>query len=464
MKRVLTFDYGATSGRAILCTYNNGKIDVKELHRFENNPVEVNGILYWDVLRLFHELKTGIIKAKLSGGFDCIGIDTWGVDFALIDGDGNMLANPVHYRDKGTDNMMEEVFKIVPREEIYEKTGIQFMQFNTIFQLMHLKNYRPELYGRAKKFIMMPDLLSYFLTGKQYCERTIASTSQLVDPRTGEWCYELIDKLGLKRDIFPEIIEGGTIIGNLSDAICTELNVQAVPVCAVCGHDTASAVVSVPTTETAPAYISCGTWSLLGTELSSPIFTDEGYTNELGYKKSVRYLKNIMGLWIINECKRTWDKEGQVYPYSKIAEMAEKEKGNQFIFDVNDDDFIYPGNMPKAVCNWFIKRGKPAPEGIWQIARSIYDSIAHFYNIALTRLFDITGKKSALYLIGGGCNAEILCQLTATACNIKVYAGPSEATVYGNAAVQLLALGEIKDLASARAVIRASVDLKEYNP
>ena len=247
-KRVLALDFGATSGRAMLCSFDGNKIDIEELHRFDNSPVQINGVLYWDILRLYHELKTGIVKAKLKGGFDSIGIDTWGVDFALIDENGKMLSNPVHYRDRRTERMQEEVFKIVPKDEIYATTGIQFLDFNTIYQLMYVKKYCPQDYERADKFIMVPDLFAYFLTGAKVCERTIASTGQLVDPRTGDWAWGLIDKLGLKRSLFPEIVDSGSTYGMLSREVCEELQVEPVPVIAVCCHDTASAVVSVPST------------------------------------------------------------------------------------------------------------------------------------------------------------------------------------------------------------------------
>ncbi len=463
-KRVLALDYGATSGRAMLCKYDGSKIEIEELHRFDNSPVTVGGVLYWDVLRLYHELKTGIVKAKLAGGFDSIGIDTWGVDFALVDKNGKMLGNPVHYRDHRTEHMQEEVFRTVSKEEIYEATGIQFLDFNTIYQLMYLKNHCPDEYERADKFIMMPDLFAYFLTGKVGCERTIASTGQLVDPRTGDWAWKLIDKLGLRRSLFPKIMDSGSTYGNLSPEICEELGVDPVPVIAVCGHDTASAVVSVPSQEKNFEYISCGTWSLLGTELDKPLFTSLDYTNEIGHDRTIRYLKNIMGLWIINESKRTWDKQGISLSYAEIAALAEKEEGGKFLFDVNADEFMYTGDMPEKVRRWFISRGKPAPEGVGQIARSIYDSLADYYRVATEGLVKLTGPKSAVHMIGGGINATLLCRLTAEATGLPVYAGPSEATVMGNAAVQLIALGALKNLGDARKVIANSVALKEYLP
>lgn len=463
-KRVLSIDFGATSGRAMLCTFDGNKIEMQELHRFDNSPVAIAGVLYWDILRLFHELKTGIVKAKLSGGFDSIGIDTWGVDFGLLDKDGKLLSNPVHYRDRRTEHMQEEIQQTVKKDEIYSATGIQFKDFNTINQLMYVKNHCHEEYERADKFLMIPDLFAYFLTGTKVCERTVASTSQLVDPHTGDWAWKLIDKLGLKRSMFPEIVDSGYTYGNLSPEICEELQVESVPVIAVCCHDTASAVVSVPSEEKNFEYISCGTWSLLGTELDKPLFDSYDYTNEIGYNRTIRYLQNIMGLWIINESKRTWDKQGNVMSYGEIAALAENEEGGKFIFDVNDDEFMYPGNMPEKVRNWFISRGKPAPEGVGQIARSIYDSIADCYRVATEGLIKLTGKKSAIHMIGGGINATLLCKLTANATKLPVYAGPGEATVMGNTAVQLITLKAIKNLGEARKIIKNCVELKEYKP
>lgn len=467
--RVLCFDYGASSGRAMLCAYENGKINLEEIHRFDNTPVNLNGTLYWDFLRLFQEMKTGIIKAKLAGGFDSVGIDTWGVDFGCIDACGNLISNPVHYRDKRTDGIMEEVFKIIPKEKIYDITGVQFLQFNTIYQLFYMSRFEKETLEKTAKIVMIPDLFAYYLTGTIACERTIASTSQLLAANTSDWDKVLLEKLGLNASLFPKIIDSGSCYGNLNKTICNELDCDPVPVYAVCCHDTASAVLSVPTVSDNPAYISCGTWSLLGTELEKPLITKSGfaaqYTNEIGYGKSVRYLKNIMGLWIINECRRDFMKSGINVGYSEIANLASRCEGKKYIIDVDDKVFLKPDDMPKKIVDYCKRKYGSSPETVGEIARCVYDSLSVKYAESLKKLSELTGKKfDTLYMIGGGCNAELLCRLTADECKIRVSAGPSEATVIGNAAAQFLATKQIKDVKTAREIISKSFDLKQYFP
>lgn len=308
MKKVLAFDFGASSGRAILGTFDGEKISLEEIHRFSNDPVMLGGTFYWDVLRLFHEIKQGMLKAKQKGGFDCVGIDTWGVDFGLLDKEGKLLENPVHYRDRRNNGMIEKSEEFISKDRLYELTGIQFMEFNTAFQLLSLKLNRPELLERASSLLFMPDLLSYFLTGKKVSEYSIATTSQLVDIRERCWSQEVISALGLPQGIFENIVKTGTVIGKLSPEICEELGLEPVEVIAVAGHDTQSAVTAVPSVEKDFAFISCGTWSLFGTELDTPIVNrksrDFNVTNEGGYDYSTAFLKNICGLWLIQESRR----------------------------------------------------------------------------------------------------------------------------------------------------------------
>ncbi len=466
---VLCFDFGATSARGMLCTLSGGKIELNEVHRFDNTPVKKDGTLYWDLPTLFSEMKTGIKKAAAAGGFDSIGIDTWGVDFALLDENNNIIEMPVHYRDARTDGIPEEVFEKVGKQYIYDKTGIQFMQFNTVFQLYYLKTRKPELLARAEKFIMMPDLFAFLLTGNVTCEKSIASTSQMLNAKSGEWDKELIQKVGLDISLFPEIVKSGTINGYVKAELCRELGIKSVPVYNVCGHDTASAVAAVPTNKQFPAYISCGTWSLLGTELNSPILTsesfDKNYTNESGYNDTIRYLKNIMGLWIINECRRNWRDGGTSLSYAEIMELARKEEKNRFLIDVDDELFLKPERMPEKIAEYLAAHNQGKPETIAQTARCVYDSLAKKYSEEIAKLEILTGKKfDCLHIIGGGCNADLLCSMAATACGIPVYAGPSEATVLGNAAVQFIAGGYLKNIAEARQAISISSDIKVYNP
>ena len=307
MKRVLSFDYGASSGRAIIFTHDGDKITAEEIYRFDNIPVKKDGTLYWNFDLLVGALREGIAIAAAKGGFDSVGIDTWGVDFGLLDENGELIDSPVHYRDARTDDIPDEVFDVIPKNELYSLTGVQIQPYNTIFQLYYVKKHRPDLYEKAAKVLLMPDLLAYFLTGKIAAERTIASTTGLTDAVTKDWSDDIIGRLGFKRSLFPDIVESGTSYGNLKPEIAEKYGIPSVPVIAVCCHDTASAIFSVPATGH-PLYLSCGTWSLLGTLTDTPVVTEAGFkanfTNETGYGKTTRYLKNIMGLWIINECRR----------------------------------------------------------------------------------------------------------------------------------------------------------------
>lgn len=468
-KKILAFDFGASSGRAMLASYNNGRIEMEELHRFSNDPVKINGVLYWDVLRLFFEIKQSITKAVNSGGFDAIGIDTWGVDFGLLDNDGNLLQNPVHYRDSRTDDIMEEAVKVVPKKEIYSRTGIQFMRFNTLFQLYYLKKYKPEILERTDKMLFMPDLFAYFLTGIKKAEYTIASTSQMLDAKTGNWDTELLNKFGIPLNILPEIIQPGTFYGSLLPSICEELNCKSVPVIAVCTHDTGSAVAAVPAQEDDFIYISCGTWSLFGTESKKPVINDKAYelqiTNEGGCNNTIRFLKNIMGLWIIQESKRQWAREGADYSFSEIMEQAKKVPRGKFFIDCDYHEFDKPGNMPKKIQEYCRSNNLPVPETVGETAMCIYESLAEKYKNTLDMITCVTGKKyNSINLIGGGANADLLCRLTADKCGLKVSAGPTEATVIGNLALQLIALKEIKGISEARRIIAESFDFKEYLP
>lgn len=469
MKTVLAFDLGASSGRAILANMENGKITLNEVHRFENNGVRVCGTLYWDVLYLFDQIKRGITAAKLAGGFDSIGIDTWGVDFGLIGADGQLLANPVHYRDERTANIMEQAFSVVDADEMYARTGIQFMPFNTIFQLFYLQKNKPELLKQADKLLFMPDLLGYFLTGEKKSEYTIASTSQMLDAKARNWDFNLLKKLDIPTDILCDIIQPGEVYGMLSEEICQELGVPSVPVIAVGAHDTASAVASVPTQEDDFVYVSCGTWSLFGTELADVNLSPEGaelqYTNEGGVENTIRYLTNIMGLWLIQESRRTWLKQGQTVSYNDLEHAALAATPFQNYIDPDNALFAPPGDMPKRVQDFCRETGQTVPETQGDVMRCIYQSLALKYRYSFDKLKTLTGKDfSRIHIVGGGTKDPLLCQMTADACNVPVLAGPIEATALGNVAVQLMAAGALPNIKQARSVIFDSFDLKEYQP
>ena len=467
-QRVLAFDFGASSGRAIIGEFDGTKIELNEVHRFSNDPVFVNGTMYWDILRLFHEIKQGIIKANLAGGFESIGIDTWGVDFGLIDSEGRLLENPVHYRDARNDTNIDELLKTMSLEELYGMTGIQIIQFNTVLQLLHLARNRKDLLERTDRMLFIPDLFNYFLTGEKAAEYTIASTGALLDADR-QWHKELLEKLSIPSEILCDLVKPGTEIGALSDAICSELGVPSSKVIAVASHDTASAVVSVPSLEKDFVFISCGTWSLMGTELDAPIMDKKSQefniTNEGGYDDTIRYLKNIMGLWLIQETRRQLIRQGQEMSYAELEQEALKVKPFQCFVDPDAPEFMKPGHIIDDVKEFCRKTGQHVPETIGEVMRCIYESLAMKYRYVFEFLHESSGKDyKQINVVGGGTKDGFLCQLCANACNTKVVAGPIEATAMGNIAVQLMSLGYIKNLQDARQVIINSFPVKEFLP
>ncbi|MBQ5761474.1 MAG: rhamnulokinase [Clostridia bacterium] len=471
--KILAFDYGASSGRAIVGTYENKILSLKEVHRFASDPVYMNDVFTWDFLRLFLELKRGILKAYQGGDSDIasIGIDTWGVDFGLLSKDGQLLGNPIHYRDSRTDGMIEKACLRVPAEKIYEITGIAFQKFNTLYQLLALNEADSVLLKDADCLLFIPDLFNYFLTGEKKCEYTITSTAQLYDPVKGDWAYDLIKEVCPKvnTDIFPEVIPAGTKVGNLSESICNELGVKSIPVIGVAEHDTGSAVVSVPFYDTKSAYLSSGTWSLLGVELEKPIINETtrtlNYTNEGGINNTVRLLKNIMGLWIQQECKRHWEKLGETVSFNELDEACDKAAPFSAVIDVDDATFFEPNNMPIKIQDYCRRTNQKVPETKGEILRLVMEGLALKYREAIEGLEKIVGYKiPALHIVGGGCKNKVLSQFTANAINRPVYAGPIEATAVGNLVTQLIAMGEIKDLAEARDVVRNSFPIEEYVP
>lgn len=470
-KRVLAFDFGASSGRAMLAEYDkeNKKINMTEIHRFPNIPVTQNGTMYWDVLRLLNEMKQGIILATKHGKIDAIGIDTWGVDFGMLDKDGQLLANPVHYRDRRTEGMLEEVYEnVMPKDEIYQRTGTQSLRINTIYQLYYLYTYKKEIMKNVDKILLMPDLFAYFLTGKMRTEITEASTTNLLNPRTLEWDMELIEKLSVNKDIFADFIRPGEFYGELSDEICAELECDKIPVVAVATHDTASAVVSADTNENT-AYISCGTWSLFGTEMQKPVITKNSMeyciTNEIGYNGSVRFLKNIIGLWIVQQSKRHWEMSGEKLDYTILGNEARAVAPFQSFIDCDAPEFELGENLPDKIAKYCERTGQKVPSCRGETVQCIYQSLAMKYKSTIKMLEDVTGMNiTRINMVGGGIQDRSLCQNTANATGCKVIAGPVEATVMGNIAVQLIALGEIENLEQAREIIANSADYAYYEP
>ncbi|MGI6239461.1 MAG: rhamnulokinase, partial [Christensenellales bacterium] len=469
--RFLGYDFGASSGRAMLGVYDGARIELSEIHRFSNDPVELNGRFVWDVQRLFFEMKQALLKVSREGiELDAIGIDTWGVDFGLLDKNGNLAGIPVHYRDKMTDGMMEKAFEVVSKEKIFEATGLAFNQFNTLFQLYAMKEAGEPALEIAEDLLFIPDLMAYFLTGVKGTEYTVASTSQMIDPVTRDWAGDMIDAFGIPRRILGEITPAGTLRGTLLPEIAKECGVGEIPVIAVAGHDTASAVAAVPASNERFAYLSSGTWSLLGAELDRPL-TDKSvmeanYTNEGGICGTIRLLKNIMGLWIIQECKREWDRRGEVYGFDELVKMADQAPAFQAVLNVDDPAFLAPGDMPARVQEYCRKTGQRVPEGAGEISRVVYESLALMYRWGIEALERdmLKQKVEVLHIVGGGSKNEMLNVFTANAINRPVIAGPSEGTVIGNLLVQAMAVADIRDLKDLRRVVANSFPTQTYLP
>ena len=467
--RALAFDFGASSGRAILGTFDGETIRIEEVHRFSNDPVAIRGTLYWDVLRQYYEIKQGLLKAKQHGGFDTVAVDTWGVDFGLLDECGYLLDNPVHYRDQRTKGLVEESFKSIPQEEFYQLTGIQLMELNTVFQLMALKRQRPALLERAKTLLFMPDLFNYLLTGKKQTEFTIASTSQLLDAQTGGWSEEVLLRLGIPKNILTPIVLPGKPVGPLEQSICEELGLPPAQVVTVASHDTQSAVAAVPTQEKDFLFISCGTWSLFGTELEAPLINEASaamnITNERGVEGTTTFLKNIIGLWLIQESRRQWQREGQDYSFAQLEKLALAAKPFQCFIDPDAPEFVPQGDLPGRVREFCEKTGQYVPQTVGEVMRCIYESLALKYRLTFEAIRNCTGKAyRQIHVLGGGTKDGLLCQMTANSCGVPVLAGPIEATVLGNLAVQFIASGAIESIRQARKIIAQSETVTPYAP
>ena len=470
--KVLAFDFGASSGRALLFTFDGEKISMEEMHRFSNDPVMVSGTYRWDTMRLFFEIKQGILNTINNGhkDFEAIGIDTWGVDYGLLDKNGQLIANPYHYRDTRTNGMIEEADKMIGKKYIFDRTGIQFNFFNTIFQLLSMTKNDDPLLKIADKLLFTPDLFNYFLTGEKKNEYTISSTSQLLNPYTKEWDDELIEKIGIDKNLFCDIIKPGEVVGMLTDDICEELGCPKVPVIAVGSHDTASAVASVPATGGYDyAYISTGTWALLGVESDEPVISEKSFeydfTNEGGVENKIRFLKNIMGLWIIQESRRQWKREGKDFSFNDLEQAAWKAEPFQSFINPDDEAFAGPGNMPKRIREYCEKTGQKVPENEGEIIRCAAQSIAMKCAYAVKGMEDTLGKNlDVIHMVGGGIKDTMVCTLISCATGKKVVAGPVEATGTGNALMQLMALGKLSSLEEARKVVTKSFDTKEYLP
>lgn len=463
MNYYLAVDIGASSGRHILSHMENGKIVLEEVYRFENGMVKKNGHLVWDSDRLFSEIVKGISMCKEIGKIPkSVGIDTWGVDFALLDKDGKKIGETVGYRDSRTEGMDHKVYEFISEEALYARTGIQKQPFNTIYQLMALKEKEPEILAKSEVMLMMPDYFHYLLTGKISAEYTNASTTQLLNPVTKAWDFELIDILGFPKKIFPKIALPGTNIGKLKDEIADKVGFSC-DVVIPATHDTGAAVMAVPATSEDVLYISSGTWSLMGTELTEANCSAESkkynFTNEGGYDYRFRYLKNIMGMWMINNARK--ELAGNM-SFDEICKGAAKETISSTV-DVDNARFLAPENMSDEVRMFCKETGQKVPEGIFEVAAVIYNSLAKCYANTVDGIERITGKKfGCINIVGGGANAAYLNEITAKACKRPVIAGPTEATAIGNIVAQMIASGELKNLSEARKCVGESFEVKEF--
>ncbi|GLV56086.1 L-fuculose kinase [Dictyobacter sp. S3.2.2.5] len=471
MVKALAFDLGASSGRAVVGQLDADKLTIIDTHRFPNEPVHVLQHMHWDILRLLHEIKQGLIQTRLQGHTDIesMGIDTWGVDFGLLNAQGELLGNPYHYRDGHTSSIMEQVFQQIPQAEIFQRTGIQFISFNTIYQLAALQSSSSLLLGQAETLLLIPELLRYFLTGQRLSEWTIASTTQLCSPITRNWDMDLLQKLDIPTQLFQSPVSPGTLAGTLLPAISSEVGLPSLQVVAVAEHDTASAVVAVPATTSDFAYLSSGTWSLLGTEISSPILSAQALqanvTNEGGINQTIRLLKNVTGLWLLQECRRIWKNEGLQFTFADEEKLTADAPAFRSFINPDHPMFMSPAHMPRQIQAYCQQTEQQVPQTAGEIIRCILESLALRYRYVLELIENLVQKRfSGLHVVGGGSQNTLLCQYTANALGRTVWAGPVEATAIGNLLVQYIALGHLVNLQQARFLVRQSFPIHTYEP
>ena len=469
-QQFLAFDLGAESGRAVLGHFDGARLNLEELHRFPNGGVRVLDSLHWDVLRLWNDIKAVLsMCAQRNTDLSGIGIDTWGVDFGLLSKDDVLLGLPYHYRDSRTDGMVQEALRRLPQATIFARSGCQFLQINTLYQLLSMAVHRSPILDAAETFLMIPDLFNFWLTGRKVCEFTNATTTQFYDPRKKDWSTEICTALNLPSEILPEVVQPGTQLGALLPSVAAETGLSEIPVIAPACHDTGSAVAAVPAQKDNWAYISSGTWSLMGIEVPEPIVTDQAlalnFTNEGGVEDTFRFLKNIMGLWLVQECRRTWAQAGDEMSYAQITELAEGAQPFGALIDPDDDMFLPPGDMPSRIINYCKYTGQTPPSDAGGILRCALESLALKYRWVLEKLEVIHGRAiEVIHIVGGGAQNQTLCQFTADATGTPVIAGPIEATAIGNIAAQAIACGLIGSISEAREIIHRSFNVITYEP
>jgi rhamnulokinase len=469
-RNYLAIDMGAESGRAVVASLDDNRMALSEVHRFGNGPVPLNDGLHWDVLRLWSEIGAGIASAVNGGAkLDGIGLDAWGVDFALLDNHGALLSNPFHYRDARSDGMLEEAFRRLPRAEIFANTGIQFMQINTLYQLLAMVVQKSSLLDLAGSLVTIPDLFNYWLSGEITNEFTNATTTQCLDPRTRDWSRPVLDAMAIPVHMFGPLTEPGTRIGTLVAHVAEQTGAGRVPIIAPACHDTGSAVVAVPAQNRDFAWISSGTWSIMGAEVNEPCLTakalDYNFTNEGGVLGAWRLSKNIMGLWLVQECRRAWAHQGDNLSYDEITRLASEARPFLAVIDPDDGRFLHPSDMPERIQRYCADTQQAMPTTRGEIARVALESIALKYRWVLERIEELAAKRFApVHIIGGGTKNRLLNQLTADATGRPVITGPVEATAIGNALMQAIGMGDLNSLAEARSVVRASFEVEEYQP
>jgi rhamnulokinase len=471
IKNYLAIDLGAESGRAMIGALDGETLSLTEVHRFANNPVRLPDGLHWDVLRLWAEIKAGISMAglKCDNRLEGIGLDTWGVDFALLDENGSLLGNPFHYRDSRTDGVLDEAFRLISRKAIFENTGIQFMQINSLYQLFSMVLHKSPLFGIAQTFVTIPDLFNYWLSGQVTCEFTNATTTQCYDPRRRDWSWPVLETLGIPKHLFRPVTQPGTRLGLLLPAVAEETGVADIPVIAPACHDTGSAVVAVPAEKEHYAWISSGTWSILGCEVSQPCVTPQAlaynFTNEGGVFGAWRLSKNIIGLWLVQECRRSWASAGEVLTYDEITQLAAVARPFLAVIDPDDATFLHPGDMPERIREFCQASGQSIPQTKGEIVRVALESIALKYRLTLERLEELTGYRlEPLHIIGGGIKNRLLSQFTSDATGRTVIAGPIEATAIGNTLIQAITSGQLGSLDEARSIVRHSFSPQIFQP
>ncbi|HOX36913.1 MAG TPA: rhamnulokinase family protein [Candidatus Brocadiia bacterium] len=470
-KKFLALDMGAESGRGVMGLLNDGRLELRETHRFPNVPVRVHDNLFWNALGQFAELKTAVSAAVAQHGRDIesIGIDTWGVDMALIGAGNTILGNVHHYRDPRTSGVMDELFKTVPRRDVFLSTGIQFMEINTLYQIYCLVLNKSPLLKVAERLLMIGDLFNFMFTGQKVSEFTLATTSQMFDARADEWAQGMLKKLGIPTDILPEVVSPGTDLGPVVKSVADEIGVPGLKVIAPAVHDTGSAVAGVPASGDGWCYISSGTWCLMGVETKKPVVTDlalaNNFTNEGGVGGTYRFLRNIVGLWLVQECRREWEKQGKAMDYARMTELAAKSAPRRSFINPEHLPFYSPGNMPQKIQDFCRETGQPAPETEGEIVRCALESLALKYRSVLESIEEMTGRNiNRIHIVGGGSKNRLLNQLAADATGRTVHAGPVEATAIGNILVQAMAVSELGSLDDARKVARDSFPLETYEP